>query len=80
MQLYTRGGDSVPTFNWVFVYQPIASEILKHNSQVARAEINLLADKRSPPLEPTSCLSYISILMHLFKHSIQSKNHLLLFL
>ena len=27
LTLYPRGGDPVQTFNWVFEYQPITSEI-----------------------------------------------------
>ncbi len=34
--------DLVTTFNWVFKYQPIASEILTQPSRFKRAESNLL--------------------------------------
>ena len=48
------------TFNWVFEYQPVASEIL--TLQVAKkAESNLQADKKRSPLdEQDSCLGYIN--------------------
>ena len=52
--------DPVPTFNWVFEYQPVASEILRH------PESNLLADKkRFPTLDTGSYLDYKSILINL---------------
>ena len=50
----------MPTFNWVFEYQPIESEILTQPSVYKRAENNLLADEK---LEPGSSLGYTSILI-----------------
>ena len=44
--IFSRIGDPVPTFNWVFEYQLKASEILTLRSQYKRAEINLLADEK----------------------------------
>ena len=41
---YSRGGDTVLTFNWVF--GPIASKILTQLSQYKRVESNLLAKTR----------------------------------
>ena len=63
MQLYPRGELSEPTFNWIFEYQPIASET--QPSHYKTAESNLLGSERSSPLGPGSCLGYISILIHL---------------
>ena len=44
----SRGRDIVSTFNYVFEYQPIASEILTQPSRYKRAESNLLADEKGP--------------------------------
>ena len=41
-------GDPVTTSNWVFQYQPIASEILTQPSRYKTAESNLLADEKGP--------------------------------
>ena len=35
-------------FNWVFEYQPIASEILHQQSRYKKAERKLLADEKEP--------------------------------
>ena len=40
--------NPVPSFNWVFEYQPIASEISTQPSRYNRAESNLLADEKDP--------------------------------
>ena len=40
--------DPVPTFNWVFKNQPIASGILTQLSRYKRADSNLLADEKGP--------------------------------
>ena len=40
--------DHVPTFNWVFEYQPIVSETLTQPSPYKRKENNLLADEKGP--------------------------------
>ena len=40
--------DPVATFNWVFENQPMASEILTQLSRYKRAEINFIADEKSP--------------------------------
>ena len=46
----------MPTFNWVFENQPIASGILIQPSRYRRSECNLLADKKGPQQEdPGSC-------------------------
>ena len=36
------------TFNWVFEYQPIASDILTQPNSYKRVESNLLADEKGP--------------------------------
>ena len=38
--------DPVPTFNWVFENQRIASGILTQPSRYKRVEINLIADEK----------------------------------
>ena len=38
----------VPTFNWFFEYQPIASEMLTQPSRYKWAERNLIADEKGP--------------------------------
>ena len=46
--------DTVSTSNWVFEYQPIASQTLTQLSRYKRAESHLLADeKEQPPPPPT---------------------------
>ena len=50
----------MPTFKWVFEYQPIESEILTQPCRYKRAENNLLADEKDTP--HCSCLSYTSLL------------------
>ena len=40
--------DPVPTLNWVYENQPIASGILKQPSRYKRTESNLLADEKVP--------------------------------
>ena len=46
MKHYPRGGDLVPTFNWVFDFQPIMSET--QPSRYKRAGSNYLADEKDP--------------------------------
>ena len=46
--VYPCGGDPVSTFNWVFKYQPIASEISTQPSHNKRAESDLLANEKGP--------------------------------
>ena len=47
----------MPTFNWVFKNQPIASRILTQPSRYKRAKSNLLADEKGPEQrDPGSCL------------------------
>ena len=46
----SRHVDPVPTFNWVFGYQPIASQILTQPSRYKGAESNLLAAGKGPQL------------------------------
>ena len=41
--------DPMPTLNWVFENQPIASGKLTQPSRYKRVESNLLADKKGPP-------------------------------
>ena len=48
MYVHGVGWDPVPTFNCVFEYQPIASEILKQPSRYKSAKSNLLADEKGP--------------------------------
>ena len=38
--------DLVPTFNWVFGYQPVVSVILSQPSRYKKEESNLLADEK----------------------------------
>ena len=56
MTVCPRGGDPLPTFNWIFEYQPIASEILTQPSRYKRAESNLLADEKGPWKRGAGCL------------------------
>ena len=46
--VYPLPEDPVPTFNWVFKNQPIASGILTQPSCYKRAERKLLADEKGP--------------------------------
>ena len=48
----------MPTFNWVFEYKLITSEILTQPSQYERAVSKFSIPKRFPPLGPVICLSY----------------------
>ena len=60
------------TFNWVFEYQPIASETLTQPSCYNRAENNLLADEKGPhDQEPGRCLVYTLGIQLLFKKQTQ---------
>ena len=58
---FSRVGNPEPTFNCVFEYQPIASEILIQPSRYKWAESNLIADEKGP----CTYLDCISILIHL---------------
>ena len=52
--------DPVPTFNWVFENQPIASKILTQPSRYKRAESKLLSDEKGLQQgDPGSCLVII---------------------
>ena len=53
-----RGGDPVPTFNWVFIYQQIAN--INTAKSLQKAESNLLADEKGPT--GTNQLSYTFII------------------
>ncbi len=53
--------DPLPTYNGVFEYQPVTSEILTQPSRYNRGENNLLADENGPQ---NTEMDYISI--HLF--------------
>ena len=59
--------DPLPTFNWVFEYQPIASGILTQPSSLyKRAETNLLSDEKGPQNSiKKDIYCYISVLKHL---------------
>ena len=41
--------NTVSTSNWVYEYQPIASQTLTQLSRYKRAESNMLADKKKVP-------------------------------
>ena len=63
MYLYPRGGDHVPTFNWVFEF--LANIIENINTVKSLQKIRKQfanRRKRSPPLDPGSCLGYLSII------------------
>ena len=61
-------GHPVPTLNWVFKYQPIASDIFTQPSHYKRTKKQSSSRrKRFPPLWPGSCLDYTSKLTHLLK-------------
>ena len=59
--------DPVPTFIWVFEYQPIALEILTQPSRYKRAESDLLADKTGP--------YHLGQVIHLYLYIYYSRAH-----
>ena len=67
--------DPVPTFNKVFEYHPIASQI--QHSQVATKEKNAFASrrKRSPTLNPGIIYLYLYIYCHDFITAIYYKKY-----
>ena len=56
----------MPTFSWIFKYQPIVSELLTQPSRYKKSRKQFPSRrKRSPTLEPGIYLDYIFILLHL---------------
>ena len=55
----------MPTFNWVYTYQPITSDILTQPSHKKSRKQYAIRLKRYPQLEPECFLDYASILIHL---------------
>ena len=63
---YPCGGDPVPTFNWVFEYQPIVLEILTQPRRYKRAESNFLEHPKRVSTTWTSQLSGFYIILYLY--------------
>ena len=57
--------DPVPSFNWVFEYESIATEMLIQPSRYKRAENNLQADEIGP-LQWIQIVVWIIIYLNVF--------------
>ena len=66
----------MPTFYWVFEYQPIASKILTLPSRYKRAKKQFASTrKRSPLLGPGSCLGYTHPYLYIYCCTLHSHLH-----
>ena len=59
--------DHVPTFNWVFENQPIASGKLTQPSRYKKAEINLQADEKGPQQGDPGSFWIIYLYINIYK-------------